>query len=156
MPSLRIAVEHQALRAALALPERVQRRLLRRPVEIDGLRLSTETQLVLALQRTQPQSCLGERPLEKARALARAQGMTASGKQPVGAVKELTADGADGPLDARLYVPTTRLGTREIPTLLYLHGGGMALGDLDSHDGGCRHLAEQSGVQVLSVAYRQP
>jgi acetyl esterase len=37
---------------------------------------------------------------------------------------------------------------------MFIHGGGMALGDLDSHDGACRHLAENSGVQVLSIDYR--
>jgi acetyl esterase len=39
---------------------------------------------------------------------------------------------------------------------MFIHGGGHALGDLDSHDGACRYLAEQSGVQVLAIDYRQP
>ena len=156
MSSVRIAVEHQVLRAALTLPEPVQRVLAGRPVEMDGRRLSTEIQLVLRLLRVEKDSCLGERRLDRARALAVAQGMTASGRPRIGAVHDLSVDGAEGQLAARLYVPTTRLGSRTIPTLLWFHGGGMALGDLESHDGGCRHLAEHSGVQVLSVAYRRP
>ena len=156
MRSVRLAAEAFAVRVALGLPERLQRLLLRRPVVIDGHRLSTETQMVFALQRLGGQPPLGEWPLERARALARAQGMVTAGKQPIGACRTLVVDGAQGPLDARLYVPSSRVGTDLVPTLLFLHGGGMALGDLDSHDAGCRHLAEHSGVQVLSVDYRQP
>jgi acetyl esterase len=156
MSSARATAEALAMRAALSLPDRVQRALLRKPIELDGLRMSTEMQLVLALQRLARQPHLGEWPLERARALALMQGRTAAGRQPIGAVRHLTVDGADGPLDARLYVPSSRLGTSRVPTMMFLHGGGMALGDLDSHDGACRHLSEHSGVQLLSVGYRQP
>jgi acetyl esterase len=156
MPSLRTTLEHHAIRAVLALPEQGQRALVGRPVEVDGLRLSTEIQLLLTLLGTYPQYCLGERPLRRARALAVAQGQAGSGRQRIGAVHELRVDGAEGPLAARRYVPTSGLGSRTLPTLLYFHGGGMALGDLDSHDGGCRHLAEHSGVQLIAVDYRQP
>ncbi len=145
------------IRAVLRLPETVQRALLRRPVVRDGLRMSTEVQMVLTLQRLGRQSHLGEWPLERARALALAQGRAAAGRhQPIGAVRSVVVDGAEGPRDARLYIPSTRVGADPVPTLMFLHGGGMALGDLDSHDAACRHLAEHSGVQVLSVDYRQP
>lgn len=156
MPSLRIRAEAALLRAAMALPELVQRMLVGRPVVIDGLRLSTELQLMTLLQRIGRQPPLGELPLERSRALVRAQGFAAGGLPPVGSVREVTVDGADGPRDARLYVPTSRIGASTVPTLMFFHGGGQALGDLDSHDRACRHLAEHSGVQVLSVDYRQP
>jgi acetyl esterase len=71
-------------------------------------------------------------------------------------LRELTVDGADGPIPARLYIPSSRLGADPVPTLMFVHGGGQALGDLDSHDGACRHLAEHSGVQVLAIDYRRP
>jgi acetyl esterase len=55
-------------------------------------------------------------------------------------------------LDARLYVPE---GAPETPPLvLFYHGGGWVIGDLDSHDGTCRALARASKAAVLSVAYR--
>ena len=38
--------------------------------------------------------------------------------------------------------------------MLFLHGGGWMYGDLESHDPACRFLAEQSGVQILSIDYR--
>ena len=41
------------------------------------------------------------------------------------------------------------------PLLVFFHGGGFWCGDLETHDGPCRFLAEQAGVRVLSVEYRQ-
>lgn len=42
-----------------------------------------------------------------------------------------------------------------LPTVLYCHGGGWVLGDLDSHDELCRHLAESLPAVVVSVDYRR-
>jgi acetyl esterase len=152
-PTLRASAEALALRVALGLPERVQRLMLRRPVVIDGLELSPEMQLLLRLQKLARQPELGVWPLEQARDLVHAQASAAAGRQPIGAVRELVVDGADGPLSARLYIPSSRVGADPVPTLLFLHGGGHALGDVESHDAGCRFLAENSGVQVLSLEY---
>ena len=67
-------------------------------------------------------------------------------------VKDLTIDLDDRGLKARLYKPD---GVRDPSALLvYFHGGGFIVGDLDSHDGHCRRLAVGSGVQVLAVDYR--
>ena len=60
--------------------------------------------------------------------------------------------GADGPLHARLYVPTEENGRSDL--LVYFHGGGFVVCDLDTHDNLCRLLARESGVRVLSVDYR--
>lgn len=156
MPSsLQTSIETAVLRAVCALPERVQRVLLRRPVVIDGLTLSTETQLMMRLQQLAHQPGLAMLPdLAENRAQVDAQGQMVAGRQPIGALREVVVDGADGPLKARLYIPSSRLGADPVPTLLFLHGGGHGLGSLDSHDGACRHLAEKSGVQVLSIDYR--
>lgn len=154
MPTFQTKVETLVLRAALGLPESVQRFLLRRPVVLDGQTLAAETQLLLKLQELTHQPGLGMVPLAQARPIVVTQGAMVAGKQPIGALREVSVDGADGPLAARLYIPSSRLGADPIPTILFIHGGGMALGNLDSHDGACRHLAERSGVQVLSVDYR--
>lgn len=143
------------LRAAMGLPERVQRALLRRPVAIDGQVLAAETQMLLKLQELTRQPPLGVgMSVAEARPVTVTQAQMVAGHQSIGALRELTVDGAEGPLDARLYIPSSRLGADPVPTLMFIHGGGMALGDLDSHDGACRHLAERSGVQVLSIDYR--
>ena len=51
----------------------------------------------------------------------------------------------------RVYVPTTGTTT---DTLLYLHGGGWVLGNLEMHDELCRRLANRAGVVVASLDYR--
>jgi len=68
-------------------------------------------------------------------------------------VKELVAGVEDvdaGGVPARLYVPNDAPGA-----LLYLHGGGFALGDLVSHDGIARRLAARTGWAVLMPDYRR-
>lgn len=66
--------------------------------------------------------------------------------------RDLQVDGADGPIGARLYTPAGAPATT--PGLVYFHGGGFAIGDLESHDGHCRRLASFAGVRVLAVDYR--
>jgi len=153
MSSLQMQVETLILRAAMGLPERVQRAVLGKPVVIDGQTLAAETQMMLRLQKLTKQPGLAMLDLQPSRDIVVVQGQMVAGRQPIGALRELTVDGAEGPLDARLYIPSSRLGADPVPTLLFLHGGGHCLGDLDSHDGACRFLAEHSGVQVLSVDY---
>jgi acetyl esterase len=52
----------------------------------------------------------------------------------------------------RLYTPRTAL-TLPPPVLVYFHGGGWTIGDLDTHDVLCRQLCDQAGVAVVSVDY---
>ena len=52
---------------------------------------------------------------------------------------------------ARLYQPTTDATA----LVLFLHGGGWVIGDLDTHDRACRRLAKASGVSVLALDYRR-
>ena len=40
------------------------------------------------------------------------------------------------------------------PVIIYYHGGGWVIGDLESHDGLCRHLVKESGLALLAVDYR--
>lgn len=51
---------------------------------------------------------------------------------------------------ARLYAPSHE----RLPVLLYLHGGGFTIGDLETHDSLCRQLALRSGAAVLALDYR--
>jgi acetyl esterase len=53
-------------------------------------------------------------------------------------------------LPARIYRPTDRVPTA---TVLYLHGGGWALGDLEINDHVCRYLVERSGLALISLDY---
>ncbi len=66
---------------------------------------------------------------------------------PIPAVDDIDADG----VPCRLYLPGDG---PELGLLVYFHGGGWVVGDLDSHDGIARGLAIESGAAVLSVDYR--
>ncbi len=64
----------------------------------------------------------------------------------------LDPDGEGGPIRSRLYRP---LGApRTGPLLVFFHGGGWAVGSIESHDRACALLACEAGVKVLSVEYR--
>jgi acetyl esterase len=65
-------------------------------------------------------------------------------------VRELHA----GEVPLRLYRPAGTQGTDVLPVLVYFHGGGWTIGDLDTHDVLCRQLAQASGAAVVSVDYR--
>ena len=81
------------------------------------------------------------------------------------AVAEVRALRTDGALPLRLYRPLapeslTRVLTRvpdaaaALPALVYFHGGGWTIGDLDTHDVLCRQLCAAAGVVVVAVDYR--
>lgn len=57
-----------------------------------------------------------------------------------------------GEIPARLYTPSGAPATTG--GLVYFHGGGFVIGDLETHDGHCRRLAAGSGCRVLAVDYR--
>ncbi|GAB5457938.1 MAG: hypothetical protein Hens3KO_09680 [Henriciella sp.] len=67
-------------------------------------------------------------------------------------ISNLVVDGEAGPLPARLYVPLAA-GVSPAPAILFFHGGGFVLGDLDTHDVVCRRLAASSRCRVLSIGY---
>lgn len=72
----------------------------------------------------------------------------------VGLVRELQMIGPRGPIQLRLYRPLGSSATIALPVLVYYHGGGWVIGDLDTHDSLCRALCNESGCAVVSVDYR--
>ena len=68
-------------------------------------------------------------------------------------VSALIVDGGDGPLPARLYTPLGA-GLGAGPALVYFHGGGFVVGDLDSHDMIARRLAHAARARVIAIDYR--
>jgi acetyl esterase len=67
--------------------------------------------------------------------------------QPVAETRELDADG----VRLRFY---RGMAAEPGPCLLFLHGGGWVIGDLESHDGVCRQLANLAACRVIAVDYR--
>ncbi|MBV9772843.1 MAG: alpha/beta hydrolase [Gemmatimonadetes bacterium] len=72
-------------------------------------------------------------------------------KTPVGAVRDFEVPGGAGPVRVRHYASAGG-GTK--PLLVYYHGGGFVIGDLDTHDEPCRLLCRYADTHVLSVDYR--
>ena len=71
--------------------------------------------------------------------------------EQVSAIETRHILGPGGPLALRIYTPE---GTGPFPVLVYFHGGGWVVGNLDTHDSLCRALANASGCIVASVDYR--
>ncbi|WP_051943521.1 alpha/beta hydrolase [Streptacidiphilus rugosus] len=86
------------------------------------------------------------------RAAARA-GVPTDGRPSGPVLAEVRDLGAGGsvPVPMRLYRPDTAAGR---PLLVFLHGGGFVICDLDTHDRTARELAHRTGAAVLSVDYR--
>ncbi len=66
-------------------------------------------------------------------------------------VRDITAPGPHGSIPLRMYRPSA---AALLPVLVYFHGGGWVIGDLDTHDTLCRELALHSGCAVVAVDYR--
>ncbi|MET0283007.1 MAG: alpha/beta hydrolase [Polyangiales bacterium] len=147
--ALEHAVARRLLGAAQRLPSAVLQPLSR---AADGAVVHPEIAILLGLQRLLGVRQLSEANVEAARRRMRRDSRVHSGTPiSVGAVHELTYPAATGPQRARHYVP--RSGGRA-PLLVFVHGGGFALGDLDTHDLPCRALCSQGNMHVLSVEYR--
>ena len=70
-------------------------------------------------------------------------------------VAPLSIPAPHGAIPARIYVPKElRLKNGLAPALVFFHGGGWVIGDLDSHDVVCRQLADAGELIVISVDYR--
>jgi acetyl esterase len=72
---------------------------------------------------------------------------------PIGKVEDRTIPGPGGELALRIYTPVAT-SSSVLSGLVFFHGGGFVLGDLDSHDDLCRVLTNESGCRVVSVDYR--
>ncbi|HZV91647.1 MAG TPA: alpha/beta hydrolase [Caldimonas sp.] len=94
-------------------------------------------------------------PAEARRFYRDRRSLTQPDPPAVGEVTELSARGPHGAIPLRLYRP---IGAgdraRAQPVLVYFHGGGWTIGDLDTHDVLCRELANGSDCAVVSVEYR--
>jgi acetyl esterase len=69
----------------------------------------------------------------------------------VATVEDLEIPGPAGLVPVRVYEPLT---PRPRPVLVYLHGGGFMIGDIGSHDGHARRVADRVGATVVNVGYR--
>lgn len=72
----------------------------------------------------------------------------------VAQVRDLQAPGPHGLIPLRSYRPRGSTEGQVLPVLVYYHGGGWVIGDLETHDTLCRELSNGSGCAVVAVDYR--
>jgi acetyl esterase len=142
------------LRLLPRIPDPVKRLLLgRRTVTVDGNTLDTTLQFMLAAQRAAGLNGLvGSSDVAVARAQLRTLSSMIDAGISVG-VRDTSIPGPAGPLPARHYTPATSVQGGE-PLLVFFHGGGFVVGDLDTHDDLCRLICRDAGVHVLAIDYR--
>ena len=68
-------------------------------------------------------------------------------------IQDLEIPGPASAIPARLYVPAGT-GDAKTPGMIFIHGGGFMIGNLDSHDSVCRQLANHGGCRVIAIDYR--
>lgn len=72
----------------------------------------------------------------------------------VSEVDNIAAPGPHGPIPLRYYRPAGVDKKEQLPAVVFYHGGGWVIGDLDTHDVACRTLANEARCAVVSVDYR--
>lgn len=158
LPSSRERIEGRVARVLSALPGSWLLRMIGElPRTVAGQTLDPHVQFILAARRRKPQQLMcGPTPAEararnrrEIRAVTRDAGAVPT---PVGTVRDITVDGHSVTLQARHYAPLDT-GTPQ-PLLVFFHGGGFVICDLDTHDEPCRMLSHYGNMHVLSVEYR--
>ena len=71
--------------------------------------------------------------------------------EPIGSTQDVAI--SNGRVRLRIYTPL-KAPQGVLPALLFFHGGGFVIGDLETHDGLCRIMANEAGVRVVAVDYR--
>jgi acetyl esterase len=135
------------------IPTAARRALVRgRAVIIDGNTLDPTLQLLLSGQRAVGIDGLAvdDDPAAN-RALMREGLLNFPGPQIHVEVDELALPGPAGEIAARHYRPANDAAA---PLLVFYHGGGWTIGDLDTHDALCRLTCRDAGIHVLSIDYR--
>ena len=137
------------LRAGLALPQRVRDLAFgKQRVNDSGDVLDADIHVMVRLDElTQPP--LVAKTVAASRAgMRRGTAIVSRPRDPRTTVRDLVVAGRP----ARHYRP--RGDTGQLPLLVFYHGGGWALGDLDTHDGFCSRVAAEAEFVVISVDYR--
>ena len=101
--------------------------------------------LTAAEARTQPT------PADAVKAIMKAQGMS-TGPDPAVTTKDVTYPAGKGMQNARIYMPAGAKGP--LPVVLYIHGGGWVIADIDVYGASPQALAKAANAVVVSIEYR--
>lgn len=148
-----ISLRRSLVRSLDQITSFVPRKMLHAPQNERGAQLSPLLYWLAALRKLMHfGASLNDTDVNSARRRFRADLLPLRVGPDVHAVRDLTVQGGAGSLAARHYTPDD---SGALPALIvYFHGGGYVLGDLDTHDDVARLLCAETGMQVLSVDYR--
>ena len=141
----------KVLTRILALPTPVIRLLAGPAPQIDGRTLDAPIGLILAFERWGLAGSTALDVAQRRRELSETAGLVMPRVESL-EVRDSSIPGPGGDLRVRIY--RNDPSERPLPVIVFYHGGGWVIGDLDSHDGSCRMLALHSGCVVVSVEYR--
>lgn len=111
--------------------------------------LSEESIALLALNRKTLITAMSGYPIDELREVMKKT--TIPSTTQIFALKDVEAPTRAGSVTVRIYRPSE---ATDLPVLMYLHGGGFAIGDLDFHDEYLRQLSNSANIVVASVDYR--
>jgi acetyl esterase len=118
--------------------------------------LDAQTAAMLTLTAIDPDVDLAGHVPADARLHLAAQVSIVDAPPPPGVVTaDHRADGPAGAIPVRLYTTLAAIAERELPAVVYFHGGGWVTGSIATHDGLCRRLAVGARCRVVSVDYRR-
>ncbi|HZU16759.1 MAG TPA: alpha/beta hydrolase [Candidatus Dormibacteraeota bacterium] len=112
--------------------------------------LDPQVQALIEQMQASEQPALSDLGTAGARALLEQMAALAPEREPVAEVRDLTIPGPGAEIPIRVYRPAS--GT--LPGLVWFHGGGWVIGNLETTDPLCRSLATRAGCLVISVDYR--
>ncbi len=135
------------------IPTVAKRALVRgRSVIIDGNTLDPTLQLMLSgLHAVGIDGLVVDDDAAASRAQLRQNMQELPGPQIHVEARDMSIPGPAGEIPARHYRPA---GEAAAPLLVFYHGGGWVIGDLDTHDALCRLTCRDAGIHVLSIDYR--
>src|SRR6478609_11744394 len=116
--------------------------------------LDPDNQKILDMMKAAGRPPVNELQPEEARRMYRATRAALQPELPeVAELRDLSAPAPAGDIPLRLY---RGIGTRPgpLPVLVFYHGGGYVIGDLDTHDYVCRKIANVAQCCVIAVDYR--
>ena len=112
--------------------------------------LDADMQAIIDLLNAGPMPSMEEMGVEGMRAAMLAS-IPAGEPEAVARVESLTFPGPGGAVPVRVYTPSQE---SRLPALVYFHGGGWVLGNLETHDATCRALARRAACVVVAIDYR--
>ncbi|NOX25301.1 MAG: alpha/beta hydrolase [Deltaproteobacteria bacterium] len=117
--------------------------------------LDEQTEKMLANMREAGAVALHEMPVNDARAALSAISADAGHKgAQILTSEDRKIPGPNGPVPIRIYSPRANTSNQPVPLLVFYHGGGFVLGDIDTHESITRYLCEKAQAVVISVDYR--